>query len=741
MQEKKLLGLLEKLNNSQNAEINEFKELVFAFDNEIVSVDQKLAELQDYIHSYKLPAKNELDLVTQAIEQLSEKYHKIYSLTKNIASSEEIHETDGVENFICAVERSKLLALRAKVNEAREILSRFCRIVPPSSDPKCIELQQQNAQKALEKLSNVENQDVESLLELANDPKVFLDAFDCDSEADEFFDLLEKAREIYGPKVGFLLTSKKFSESAPQETVVEEPAPQEDIVQEPEPQNVVVKESAAEEPAVEQSSVKDELISARGDVIAPPLKKFMGDISSLIRYKNHSFVLPALSKFGILNRHQINRIMKPIEGFIIGGLQMDEGVKAHMYVEYEMVGEDGDQTRYYSLTRYFSDGFNKNKEKIKKEFRLSYSQGGLIGEKLLSRTVAENYVRKNDVLFAYYGSLSQILEKQNLKKIVDGTVRTKNSYKVPVPYEDRCVVCYLILDASDAAESDCQDVLVVADAMEIPQVFNAACENVYVAKDGKIYKCNPKVGSVSEQVLEIETRPEPELVKPAEKEPESAVEPVPAAVPVVQEDESDLVDDTSKDAPPPPRVDDSVYVDDDVNREPIKEPTARQLIDLRCKPKESELLYVAEELLKTDSNEDVVVQSLLLAETASFEKGFDKCGQLSKQIQLATHLFLDKSLKYSQEVVVGLENTLPEITLAIYLQGMVTPVPHDYGFKSLVKSSFENFENEFEGFAEFKALYNALLVSLETYELGFTKHVLRSINSSENFSKQVNSMK
>lgn len=64
MQEKKLLGLLEKLNNSQNAEINEFKELVSAFDNEIVSVDQKLAELQDCIHSYKLPAKDELDLVT-----------------------------------------------------------------------------------------------------------------------------------------------------------------------------------------------------------------------------------------------------------------------------------------------------------------------------------------------------------------------------------------------------------------------------------------------------------------------------------------------------------------------------------------------------------------------------------------------------------------------------------------------------------------------------------------------------
>ena len=42
MQEKKLLGLLEKLNNSQSAEINEFKELVSAFDNEIVSVDQKL---------------------------------------------------------------------------------------------------------------------------------------------------------------------------------------------------------------------------------------------------------------------------------------------------------------------------------------------------------------------------------------------------------------------------------------------------------------------------------------------------------------------------------------------------------------------------------------------------------------------------------------------------------------------------------------------------------------------------
>lgn len=761
MQEMKLLGMLEKLNNSQSAEINEFKELVSAFDSEIASVDKKLAKLQDYIHSYKLPAKNELDLVTQAIGQLSEKYRKIYSLTKNITSSEEIHETDGVENFICAVERSKYMVLRAKVNEAREILSRFCRIIPPSSDPKCIELHQQNAQNALEKLSNIENQDIESLLELANAPKVFLDAFDCDSEADEFFDLLEKAREIYGPKVSFLLTSKKFSEAKLQEAVDQKPALQEVAVQEPEPQEPVVQEPeskelesqkvavqksepqepAAEEPAVEKPSVKDDFISACGDVIVPPLKKFMDDIKPLTRYVNHSFILPALSKFGFLNIHQINKIMKPIEDISVTDLQMGNGELAHMYVAYEMAGEDGDQTKYYSLTRYFSDGFNKNKDKVKKEFHLSYSQGGLIGEKLLSRTVAESHIRKNGVLFAYYESLSQVLESQNFKKIVDGTVRKKDSYRVPVPYEDRCVDCYLILDASDAVESDCQDFLVVADAMEIPQVFNAACKNVYVAKGGKIYKCNPKAGSVSEQVLEIETRPEPELVKPAEKESESAVEPVPAAVPVVQEDESDLVDDTSKEAPPPPRVDDSVYVDDDANREPIKEPTARQLIDLHCKPKESELLYVAAELLKTDSNEDVVVQSLLLAESASFEKGFDKCGQLSKQIQLATHLFLDKSLKYSQEVVVGLENTLPEITLAIYLQGMVTPVPHDYGFKSLVKSCFENFDNEFEEFAEFKALYNALLVSLETYELGFTKHVLRSINSSENFSKQVNSMK
>ena len=767
MQEKKLLGLLEKLNNSQSAEINEFKELVSAFDNEIVSVDQKLAELQDYIHSYRLPAKSELDLVTQAIEQLSEKYRKIYSLTKNITSSEEIQETDGVENFIRAVEQSKHMALRAKVNEAREILSRFCRIIPPSSDPKCIEHHQQNAQKALEKLSNVDNQDVESLLELANGPKVFLDAFDCDSEADEFFDLLEKARVIYGPKISFWLTSKKFREAEPQDDAVQEPVAQESASQESVAEEPVVEQptvedelsvveqptvedelSAVEEPVVEQPSVKDEFISAYGDVTVPPLKKFKDDIIPLLRSKIHSFILPALSKFGFLNRHQIGAILKPIEGFLVSGLQMDEGVKAHMYVEYEMAGEGGDQTKYYSLSRYFSDGFNKNKDKVKRELLLSYSQGGLIGEKLLSRSVAESHVRKNGVLFAYYESLSQILEKQNFKKIVDGTIRKKDSYRVPVPYENRFVDCYLILDASDAMESDCQDVLVIADVLEIPQVFNAACENVYVAKGGKIYKCNPKESPVGDQVLEIETRPEP--AEPQEREPEVAAvplqeevsaEPVQEKVPAVQEAENDFVDDTSKDAPPPPRVDNSVYVDYGANREPIQEPTAEQLIDLRCKPKESEFIYVAEELLKADSKEDVVMQSLLLAETASFEEGFDKCGQLSKQIQLATHLFLDKSLKYSQEVVVGLENTLPEMTLAIYLQGMVTPVPHDYGFKSQVRSSFENFENEFEGFAEFKPLYNALLSSLDAYELGFTKHVLHSIDSSENFSKQLDSMR
>jgi len=796
MQEKKLLGLLEKLNNSQSAEINEFKELVSAFDNEIVSVDQKLAELQDCIYSYKLPAKSELDLVTQAIEQLSEKYRKIYSLTKNITSSEEIQETDGVENFIRAVEQSKHMALRAKVNEAREILSRFCRIVPPFSDPKCIELHQQNAQRALEKLSNVENQDVESLLELANGPKVFLDAFDCDREAEEFFYLTEKAREIYGARVQFLLTSKKFREIESQEDVVQEPVLQEPAVEEPtveqpsvENELAAVEEpaieqpsvenelsaseapaveqptaedklsaieepaveqstaedelSASEAPAVEQPSVKDEFICALGDIFVPPLKKFIGDIKPLLRSKIHSFVFPALSKFGFLNKHQINKILRPIEGISVSGLQMDEGVKANMYVEYEMAGEDGNQTRYYSLTRYCIDGINKNRDRIRGDLLLSYSQGGLVGEKLLPRTVAKSYIKKNDVLFAYYESLSQVLEKQNFKKIVDGTVRKKDSYRVPVFYENRRVECYLILDASDATESDCQDVLVVADVMEIPQVFNAACENVYVAKGGNIYKCNPKTGSVSEQVLDIETRPEPvtqqEPVKPAEKEPEIVAEPVREKMPATQEEE--IVDDTNKEAPPPPKVDESVYVDDDENREPIKEPTAGQLIGLRCKPKESELIYVAEELLKADSDEDVVIQSLLLAETASFEEGFGKCGQLSKQIQLATHLFLDKTLKYSQEVVVGLENTLPEMTLAIYLQGMVTPVPHDYGFKSQVKTSFENFENEFEGFAEFKPLYNALLLSLEAYELGFTKHVLHSIDSSESFSKQIDAMK
>ena len=737
MQEKKLLGLLEKLNNSQSAEISEFKELVSAFDNEIVSVDQKLAELQDCIHSYKLPAKDELDLVTQAIEQLSENYRKIYSLTKNITSSEEIHEADGVENFICAVERSKHLALRAKVNETREILSRFCRIVPPSSDPKCIEHHQQKAQNALEKLANIENQDVESLLELANAPKVFLDAFDCDSEADEFFDLVEKAREIYGQKVSFLLTIKKFREAEPQEAVSQEPELKEPELKKPEPQEPIV-----EEPAVEQPPVQDEFISANGDVIVPQLKKFKDDIIPLLRSKIHSFILPALSKFGFLNRRQISTIMKPIEGFLVSGLQMDEGVKAHMYVEYEMAGEGGNQTRYYTLSRYFNDGFNKNKDKVKKVLLLSFSQGGLIGDNTLSKTVAESHIRKNGVLFTYYESLSQILEKQNLKKIVDGTVRKKDSYRVPVPYEDRFVECYLILNASDAAESDCQDVLVVADAMEIPQLYNAACENVYVAKGGKIYKCNPKAGSISDQVLDIDTRPEP--VEPPEKGSEMAAEPIQEEASVEEaapEDENDIVDDTSKDAPPPPMVDDSVYVDYGADREPIEKPTAAQLIDLRCKPKECELLYVAEELLKTDSDEDVVIQSLLLAETASYEEGFNRCGQLSKQIQLATHLFLDKSLKYSQEVVVGLENTLPEITLATYLQGMVTPVPHDYGFKSLVRSNFENFDNEFERFAEFKPLYNALLVSLEAYELGFTKHVLHSIDSSENLSRRMNSMK
>ena len=772
MQEKKLLKLLEKINNCQSSEINEFKELVSAFDNEIVSVDRKLAELQDGIHSYKLPAQNELDLVTQTIEQLSEKYRKIYSLTKIIASSEEILESDGVENFICAIERSKHLALLAKVNDARKILSRFCRIVPPSSDPKCIELYQQNAQKALDKLSNVETQDVESLLELADDPKVFLDAFDCDSEADEFFDLVENARKIYGPKVSFFLTSKKFSELDTQEDIVQETAPQEPAVKQPSGENdlsvakkptveqpsvedelpaavetvvehptIEVAQSSAEEPTVKRSSVDDELISALGDVIAPPSKKFIGDITPLLRSTIHSFTIPALSKFGFLSRRQINTILKPIEGSLVSGLQMDEGIKANMYVEYEMAGVDVNQTRYYTLSRYFNDGFIKNKDKIKSVLHLSYNQGGLIGEKSLPRTEAESHIKKNNVLFAYYESLSQVLEKQNFKKIVDGTVRKKDSYKVPVFYENRFVECYLVLNASEATESDCHDVLVVADVMEIPQEFNAACENVYVAKGGKIFKCNPKAGSVSEQVLDIETRPEPEVplesVKSPEKEPESIAEPIQEKVPATQEE---IVDDATKEAPPPPKVDESVYVDYGKNREPIKEPTAEQLIDLRCRPNESELFYVAEELLKADSDEDVVIQSLLLAETASFEEGFDKCGQLSKQIQLATHLFLDKSLKYSQEIVVGLENTLPEMTLAIYLQGMVTPVPHDYGFKSLVRSSFENFESEFEGFAEFKPLYNALLVSLETYELGFTKHVLHSIDSSESFNKLLNSM-
>lgn len=754
MQGNDLVGLLNTIGDGSSSKIVEFRKLVNDFDGEVKEFEKKQDELTKYVQAYKIPSAEKLEVHKQSIDSLSEKYRRIYSLTKTITESDDIKEKDGIEEFIKAIANCKKLTLQAKVKETCEILERFCRIVPLGKNPDILATYQQDAKTIMEQLSTAADSEIESLVEKAAGPKAFLEAFDGDDEAEEYLDLSEKVREFFGPKIQLLLISKKFEERAPviAENIsvpVEEKAP----IEEPTP--IKIEESTpaeeiapAEETIEELAKTEDpEYLEAIFPVKSIEVKasKFDTTFSEFFNFKVNGQIIPAISRFDLLAERHLTKIGNYKENQHVTAKDLEECGKKNLFAIYNHTEDDGTTTKVCCLTKYCREGIQKETNYNKfatRYFRFSYSKGSFTGDNTIQKEVVQKYLYKNDLVFNYFDAIRNHVEEKTFHDIINGVQRKGSSYEVPVVLDNQKINCFMLLNSDDAAECVYKNILIIADIIDIPTTYNDACENAYVVKDGAIYKCDPRKGSIEDHVLEVVTRHDSVLssgtdvvLKPEEKKSEVSVTEKSTGADKIKSDGIEL-----------PLLNES-EIDDDVPES--TNPSITNLLKLKHRnPTDREFSSIIKRLISEESNENTILQAVLLARAASFEKDCSESLLLFKQLQLATHIFLNNSPSYSSTSIVdAFPDDKPcsrEFLLASYLLAMLT-LPsqqyYDYALGEAAERYLKEFEETFGmEYIEFKDIFNLLLENLKERKCGITQTALIAIGSEEQQQDEVKNM-
>ena len=377
---------------------------------------------------------------------------------------------------------------------------------------------------------------------------------------------------------------------------------------------------------------------------------------------------------------------------------------------------DLDKDIVYCLTTYGNGCLRKETIQQNKRFQISFGKYSFVADSSIEKSVLKKAIDYNELLLRYFYGIKESLSKDDYQ-IVKGSLTMKNGYyNVAVLFNGEKHICTLHNNLTDYIEAE--NLLIVSEC--VPDGFSELYQIVFLYKEGTLYR-----------IPEIESNTEQKNAESLEGQEDTVLS--------VQEESPTSVEDTKASSS-----------DSDHSAPAIKVPDK----NISNQEKEYSAIPSLEEMINATTILDDttfaaciaalssgkmasvgvisdIVRATILARSASFYKGYDKCSRLANKLLLATHLPLANYQYTSEAISDALSDCGNEyIKLAIYIQALLTPASsYDYLLYSMAEGAFKDFDTDFSHSRYAKPLFNKLLSVHEVLPMGFSASVMSLLGS------------
>jgi len=732
--------------NTQN-----INELISLYNQQVGYIKEHLTNLLVVVSDGRIPSKEELTAFDTDMEKLCEKYDGIYAYTRGMVSEEELPPVgSSVIKYADAFMNSKARFFREQMDDVRRILIKFISI--KSMLPEYTAVLQPYQDSATELLNQINETTIDAIIPKTEASKVFLAIMEVENiNSAEGIKLLEQVSKHYPMQVQWGLAGKQYYfEQSENNINIEAILPNSETAI---TEDALINEQSLDETTVEKTELMEGQAVLRSDMLkavnkvkrgTPSATSFRKEIIKLSKsYKEVRAILPLLTNLGSLTKEQFYLFGVCMDCFAESDKaknSVDKTVEALVSKGYLACFEYEDEsvpTVAYCLSKYCYSCMYKDSIALQMKgfWDLSYGAYKCYCESEVEKIYIHEIVRNNSLLLKYVYAMKGTLGKEDYQTLKQSIKWKGNHYQIMVFNDNMQFDGYLVnintLIDIEAIEEP--NLLFCDESGSLPSAFNIKCERVFVLQDGNIRKYDVNEGLVTAQNIGIieeseETTGTESVSKEAEKViPEECVQ---GEEPEEQEEQTD-----------------SEEVSEDNSAENA---TPASLLQKSATPSDDEFCQTISNILhrKASTKEQltsVIVQAVLLAKSAGWEKNRPNTKKLSAQLQLATGLMLDEAAYTSENLAASFMNPTGDdkpMMLAAYLFAMLAPATaFDYGLKNQTERFFSDYEMYFGELSVFKPLFNKIMQVRGVSATGFSPATIALLGSDAESEKFINEVR
>lgn len=481
------------------------KGLVDEFQGLSDEFQEQLTKLLDVVKTGRVPSKDEMALIASAAGSLQEKYDAVYEMTASEVEAERLPEKGlSVSIYVKAVEDSRIRALRARIENAQSLLTRFLRVKSLiAAYSEALVPFQKDAEELLVKIGNADIEDAEPLLSQIAAPELFLRAMDADFNDCGSVELLEEISRHYPKRIQWGLAGGNYFTDG---------------------QRRVQKEDT--EDGTKTGEAKSDMLTVvnRIKTSVPGAASFRKEIVRLAKTAQMiRIVLPMMTNLGALTKEQAylfgvgmdcyeNEEQSRKEADRAFDVLASKGIIAHYrYFDKDSVVDA------YGLTSYCYGCMQKSSiASLRMFWGITIGDYKFCGDVQIEKSKVAAAVRNNAVLLEYFYGIKSQLSEEDYRAVKESIHWLGSCYQATVFYDGKPYQCCVPdMDADFSSFKD-KNILLVWDRLGSSFAFGGECGRIFVFKNGKIYSC----GSAFEL---------PEQIKRLEEEEQAAAkQPLPA---------------------------------------------------------------------------------------------------------------------------------------------------------------------------------------------------------------------
>lgn len=697
------------------------------FNKQADNIKSELIKILNDISDGKVPAETIMSDVNNKISNLRCSYDEIYEYAKaHTLESEKIEYGESVSCIVDGVKNSRYRIIQKQLEQAKDILNKFIRV--KSEVDKCAQALMPYQDKAKTLLTSIceqkNNTNTEILAEIEA-PKCFLKAIDLSkSDQDALFEVMDDIEKYYDHKyiirginqgryyIGTLdnnieLASEKVSKDT-----------------EPVDCNISINKTTEDNPN-ELSATNNVKL---GKLNASSLKN---DLNDFARISNQIFISVALfTHLGVLSVNQINSFLISMDFIHDTDKEKEKMITALTRMEAKgyLASFSYNNEKIYMLSQGLFECIKKEsirthiQNRSSKKFNIGNNK--LYAAKVVNIELLLRTIKLNQNLLLCYNTFKEYLSKEEFGKLKLSFKIKGNNYEIENPQNNEKIIIseaeedykkYIILDNEN-----------IKNQVEIIEKTQGEKLETLDSKSESDNNCDIEIKSFSDEKENDISSNTDEIIL-----------------------DSTVSDDNYSE--------ESIYEDIIINcdTKDYEQTSINEIIEGKDVPSEE---YFIKLIYNTINNKDLdlnksISQAITLAYTSSMIEGYERCDNLLAQLELATHIFIDKRFderknKYTSNnlsATFGEDKNDPAIMLSAYLLAIMFPDrAYDYTLQDQSKSYFNNFKIYFPDLEAFKALFNDLIEIYSVWDAfpnGLSSRVMAMLGSEDSRNSFIEDLK